>query len=57
MAAACSAERRKNRTGGSRVTRATDEISVIVKTYDFTLWLLPHLAKFNRDCRFTLYEP
>jgi len=31
-----------------------DDISVIVKTYDFTLWLLPHLAKFSRDHRFTL---
>ena len=31
-----------------------DEISVIAKTYDFTLWLLPHLAKFSRDHRFTL---
>ena len=30
------------------------ELSVIVKTYDFTLWLLPHLAKFSRDHRFTL---
>jgi len=39
------------------VTRATDEISVIVKTYDFTLRLHPHQAKFSRDCRFTLYEP
>ncbi|MEI7834047.1 MAG: diversity-generating retroelement protein Avd [bacterium] len=36
------------------MTRATDEISVIVKTYDFTLWLLPHIAKFSRDHRFTL---
>ncbi len=34
--------------------RANDEISVIVKTYDFTLWLLPHLTKFSRDHRFTL---
>jgi len=30
------------------------ELSVIVKTYDFALWLLPHLAKFARDHRFTL---
>lgn len=30
------------------------EPSVIAKTYDFTLWLLPHLAKFSRDHRFTL---
>ena len=34
--------------------RAANEISVIVKTYDFTLWLLPHLGKFSRDHRFTL---
>ena len=32
----------------------TTEISVVVKTYDFILWLLPHLAKFSRDHRFTL---
>lgn len=36
------------------LTRSTDEISVITKSYDFTLWLLPHLAKFSRDYRFTL---
>ena len=30
------------------------DISVVVKTYDYTLWLLPHLAKFSRDHRFTL---
>ena len=36
------------------MTRTTDEISVVTKTYDFTLWLLPHLAKFSRDHRFTL---
>jgi len=39
---------------GGFVSRKTDEISVIVKTYDFTLWLLPHVAKFSRDHRFTL---
>ena len=39
---------------GINVTRKTDEISVIVKTYDFTVWLLPHVAKFSRDHRFTL---
>jgi len=36
------------------VPRRTEDISVIMKTYDFTLWLLPHLAKFSRDHRFTL---
>jgi len=36
------------------VIRADDNISVIAKAYDFTLWLLPHLAKFSRDHRFTL---
>ena len=34
--------------------QTSEELSVIVKTYDFTLWLLPHLAKFSRDHRFTL---
>ena len=28
--------------------------SVVVKTYDFVLWLLPHLAGFSRQHRFTL---
>jgi len=36
------------------VKQTSEELSVIVKTYDFTLWLLPHLAKFSRDHRFTL---
>jgi len=31
-----------------------DEISVIAKTYDLTLWLLPHTAGFSRQHRFTL---
>lgn len=31
-----------------------DELRAVTKTYDFTLWLLPHLAKFSRDHRFTL---
>ena len=39
------------------MTRANDDISVIAKTYDFTLWLLPQLAKFSRDHRFTLGNP
>jgi len=30
------------------------ELSVVTKTYDFLLWLLPHLAKFPREHRFTL---
>ena len=28
--------------------------SVVQKTYDFLLWLLPHIAKFSRQHRFTL---
>ena len=31
-----------------------DEVSAVAKMYDFTLWLLPHLAKFPREHRFTL---
>lgn len=30
------------------------EVSAVAKTYDFALWLLPHIAKFARDHRFTL---
>lgn len=30
------------------------ELSVVVKTYDFVLWLLPHLGRFSRDYRFSL---
>lgn len=32
------------------------ELSVITKTYDFSLWLLPHLVKFPREYRFTLAD-
>jgi hypothetical protein len=31
-----------------------EELRAVTKAYDFTLWLLPHLAKFSRDHRFTL---
>jgi len=31
-----------------------NEVSVVARVYDLTLWLLPHLAKFSRDHRFTL---
>ncbi len=31
-----------------------NEVSVVAKVYDFLVWLLPHLAKFSRDHRFTL---
>lgn len=31
-----------------------EELRAVTKAYDFTLWLLPHLAKFSRDYRFTL---
>jgi hypothetical protein len=31
-----------------------NEISAVTKTYDLTLWLLPHIAKFPREHRFTL---
>jgi len=31
-----------------------DEVSAVTKTYDFVLWLLPHLADFSRQHRFTL---
>jgi hypothetical protein len=33
---------------------AGSEISVVTKTYDLLVWLLPHLAKYTRDHRFTL---
>ena len=32
----------------------TTELSAITKTYDLVLWLLPHIAKFPREHRFTL---
>ncbi len=32
------------------------EVSAVTKTYDFALWLLPHLAKFERQHRFTLED-
>jgi hypothetical protein len=35
-------------------TRSVPEIGVVTRTYDFTLWLLPTLAKVSRDHRFTL---
>ncbi len=31
-----------------------DEVSAVTKTYDLALWLLPHIAKFSREHRFTL---
>jgi len=31
-----------------------DELRAVTKAYDFNLWLLPHIAKFSRDHRFTL---
>ena len=31
-----------------------DEVSAVTKTYDFVLWLLPHIAGFSRQHRFTL---
>ena len=34
--------------------RKSEEVSAVAKMYDFTLWLLPHIAKFSRDHRFTL---
>ncbi len=34
--------------------RLQKEISVVTKTYDLALWLLPHVAKFERQHRFTL---
>jgi len=30
------------------------EVSAVTKTYDLTLWLLSHVAKFDRQHRFTL---
>jgi hypothetical protein len=30
------------------------EVSAVTKTYDFALWMLPHLTKFERQHRFTL---
>ena len=30
------------------------EVSAVRKTYDFILWLMPHLAHFSRLHRFTL---
>lgn len=32
----------------------TAELSAITKTYDFVLWLLPHITKFPHEHRFTL---
>lgn len=34
--------------------QTASEISVITRTYDFTLWMLPHIANFSRQHRFTL---
>ena len=31
-----------------------NEVSVVARVYDLTLWLLPHLEKFSRGHRFTL---
>ena len=31
-----------------------DELRAVTKTYDFSLWLLPHLGTFSRDYRFSL---
>ena len=31
-------------------------LSVITKTYDFVLWMLPKISKFPRDRRFVLGE-
>ncbi len=31
-----------------------NEVSVVARVYDLTLWLLPHLEKFNHAHRFTL---
>ena len=33
-----------------------DQPPIILKTYDFTLWLLPKVEKFNRAYRFTVGE-
>ncbi len=30
------------------------EVTAVARTYDFSLWLLPHIAKFSRQHRFTL---
>jgi hypothetical protein len=32
----------------------SDDLRAVTKAYDFALWLLPHVAKFNRSHRFTL---
>jgi hypothetical protein len=34
--------------------RLQKEVSAVTKTYDLTLWLLPHVGKFDRQHRFTL---
>ncbi len=34
--------------------RVRQEIGVVTKMYDFSLWLLPHTAQFARAHRFTL---
>ncbi len=31
-----------------------NEVSAVTRTYDYTLWLLPHIAGFVRQHRFTL---
>ena len=30
------------------------EVTAVARTYDFTLWLLPHLASFSHEHRITL---
>ncbi len=30
------------------------EVTAVTRTYDFALWLLPHVANFSRQHRFTL---
>jgi hypothetical protein len=32
----------------------TEEISAVAHAYDLTLWMLPHIASFSRQHRFTL---
>jgi hypothetical protein len=33
---------------------AENELSVVTKTYDLALWVLPHVSRFPRNHRFTL---
>jgi hypothetical protein len=41
---------------GKGIMGQAEHPPIILKTYDFTLWLLPKVEKFNRAYRFTVGE-